>query len=59
MAPPPISFEKKKIINKYSLIFSLFRPYSLKILALSVRNFGPFLLLKCGGISLLEFICVD
>jgi len=28
-------------------------------LALSVINFGPFLLLKCGGINLSELICVD
>jgi hypothetical protein len=55
------SFEKNKNkkINKYNLIFSLFGPYPLKFFALPLRNFGPFLLLKCERINLLELICVD
>jgi len=58
-AMAPSSFEKKKKkINKYCLIFSLFGPYRLKFLALPIRNFGLFLLLKCGGINLFKaYLC--
>jgi hypothetical protein len=59
MPPFPVHLKKKKKNNKYSLIFSLFGPYSLKFLTLLVRNFGLFLLLKCGGINVLEFIHAD
>jgi len=59
---PSSSFEKKKKekkINKYSLIFNIFGPYSLKFLALPIRNFDLLMLLQCGGINLLGFIYID